>query len=132
MAVLSDADGPVVIGAEGTHRLRDGNVEGDDPLEPFGAYAAPLVATAVEMAEAPDVYVNSGYDPATEEIAAFEELVGAHGGLGGWQDRGMLLAPVELHPTAPHIVGAEQLHQHLVGMLERLGHRGELHTVDDR
>ena len=130
-AVLSEADGPVVIGAEGTRRLRDGFVEGVDPLEPFGEYAAPLVATAVEMAEAPDVYVNSVYEPATEEIAAFEGLVGAHGGLGGWQDRGMLLAPVELLPDPPHIVGADHLHQHLVGMLESLGHRGELHTVDD-
>ena len=82
VAVLSEADGAVVIGAEGTRRLRDGFVEGVDPLRPFGEYAAPLVATAVEMAEAPDVYVNSVYDPATEEIAAFEGLVGAHGGAG--------------------------------------------------
>ena len=132
VAVLGRSAGPVAIGAEGTHRLCDGVVEGVDPLEPFGEYAAPLVARATEMDEAPDLYVNSIYDPATEEIAAFEGLVGAHGGLGGWQDRGMLLAPVELLPDPPHIVGAEHLHQHLVGMLERLGHRGNLHAVGDR
>jgi hypothetical protein len=118
----------VVLGAGGRHRLRDGAVVGQDPLEPFGPYAPRLVATATEMAEAPDVYVNSSYDPDTGEIAAFEELVGAHGGLGGWQEQGMLLAPVALHSSSAPIVGAEELHRALVEMLEAAGHRGQLRS----
>src|SRR3954451_16394570 len=107
VAVLSREEGPVVIGARGRHRLRDGAVEGEDPLEPFGRLAVRLVATATAMAEAPDVYVNSSYDADTGEVAAFEGLVGAHGGLGGWQEQGMLVAPVALHPSHDDIVGAE-------------------------
>jgi hypothetical protein len=123
VAVLSREEGPLVIGARGRHRLRDGVVVGEDPLAPFGPHAARLVATATGMAEAPDVYVNSSYDPDTGEIAAFEELVGAHGGLGGWQEEGMLMAPVALHPSPTDIVGAEELHVALVAMLEKAGHR---------
>ena len=126
VAVLSRENGPVVIGARGRHRLRDGDVEGEDPLEPFGRLAPRLVAAATGMAEAPDVYVNSSYDADTGEIAAFEGLVGAHGGLGGWQEQGMLVAPVALHPAHTDIVGAEELHRVLVDMLERVGHRAQL------
>ncbi len=59
-------------------------------------------------------------------MAAFEPLVGCHGGLGGWQDRGFVLAPPDLlAPTEP-IVGGDELHRHLVGILESLGHRTNL------
>jgi len=126
VSVLSRDEGPVVIGARGRHRLRDGVVEGEDPLEPFGPLARRLVATATAMAEAPDVYVNSSYNRDTGEVAAFEGLVGAHGGLGGWQEQGMLVAPVALHPSHLEIVGAEELHRVLVAMLEKAGHRARL------
>ena len=57
------------------------------------------------LKEAPDLYLNSSLDPATLDIAAFEPLVGAHGGLGGWQDRAVLLVPAALE----HIVPDEQI-----------------------
>jgi hypothetical protein len=126
VAVMSREYGPVVIGPSGTRQLNSDEVNGDDPLEPFGLYTVPLIAAATSMPQAPDVYVNSAVDPSTQEISAFEDLVGAHGGLGGWQDRGMLIAPVALLDGEPRIVGAEQLHLYLVAMLEQLGHRGHL------
>jgi hypothetical protein len=131
VAVLSREHGPVVIGASGTHRLHTGQVDGDDPLEPFGQYSVPLIASVLSMPQAPDVYVNSAVDPSTQEISAFEDLVGAHGGLGGWQDRAMLIAPVALLEGEPRIVGAEQLHLRLVAMLEQLGHRQNLGASED-
>jgi uncharacterized membrane protein YvlD (DUF360 family) len=130
VAALSRAHGPVAIGALGRHRLRDGIVEGQDPLKPFGPLAPTLLATATQMAQAPDLYVNSCYDEDTQEIAAFEALVGAHGGMGGWQEQGMLLAPVSLHASDLEIVGAEQLHAVLVGMLEQVGQRRGLVEQD--
>src|SRR3954453_5286076 len=126
VAVLSEEEGPVVIGARGRHRLRDSAVEGEDPLAPFGDLAPRLVATATAMAKAPDVYVNSSYDESTGEGAAFEGLVGAHGGLGGWQEQGMLVVPVALHSSQIDIVGAEELHLVLLGMLEQAGHRTQV------
>ena len=53
------------------------------------------------MPEAPDLYVNSRIEDATLDIAAFEPLVGAHGGLGGWQDRAILLTPRTLAHVLP-------------------------------
>jgi uncharacterized membrane protein YvlD (DUF360 family) len=128
VAALS-ADGPVAIGAAGRHHLATGLVEGIDPLIPFGAHAPAMLLSASLMKQAPDLYVNSGVDPDTLDVAAFEPLVGCHGGLGGWQDRGFVMAPPDLlQPTSP-IVGAEQLHRHLVDILETLGHRANLVTT---
>ena len=77
------------------------------------------------MPEAPDLYINSRVEDVTLDIAAFEPLVGAHGGLGGWQDRAMLLTPRTLAHVLPdeHIEGADRLHAVLVAMLRAVGQR---------
>jgi hypothetical protein len=118
-------DGIVVLGANGEHRLSDGRVTGIDPLGPFGPMAPAFVRRAAEMPEAPDLYVNSLVDD-LDEVAAFEGLVGCHGGLGGWQDRAMLVYPTALRQPTDMVVGAHELHRVLVGWLEDLGHRQEL------
>ena len=72
----------------GRHNLATGEVEGVDPLAPFGTHArAGAGCGPCCWPEAPDLYVNSAVDPVTHDVAAFEGLVGSHGGLGGWQDR---------------------------------------------
>ncbi|TWD80071.1 uncharacterized membrane protein YvlD (DUF360 family) [Kribbella amoyensis] len=123
VAVLSAEHGPLVVGARGVHVLETGTVTGDDPLAPFGERARLDVLRVVRMPEAPDLYVNSAVDPETGEVAAFEGLVGCHGGLGGWQDRAMVLAPPDLRLPDERIVGADALHHVLVGYLEDLGTR---------
>jgi hypothetical protein len=114
--------GPVALCPGGEHRVRDGVVVGIDPLARFGPHAAAFVLRAASMAETPDIYVNSLLDD-LDEVAAFEGLVGCHGGLGGWQDRAMVVRPVGLDLPADMVVGADALHGVLVGWLERLGHR---------
>ncbi|MET0999877.1 MAG: phage holin family protein [Marmoricola sp.] len=127
VAVLSREHGHLVIGPAGYRRLDDDIVSGLDPLAPYPAHAARALLRAMRMPSAPDIYVNSAVDPATLEVSAFEGLVGSHGGLGGWQDRGLFIAPTHLLDSAPpDIVGAEELHQVLVSMLVRLGHRTHL------
>ena len=65
----------------------------------------------------------------TSDVAAFEGLVGSHGGLGGWQDRAVLLGPADLMAGLPErIEGADELHRVLVAMLESCGQRA---TVRD-
>lgn len=121
----STEHGIVVLGAEGEHHLRDGRVVGVDPLARFGPTAAAFVRRAAAMPEAPDLYVNSLVDD-LGEVAAFEGLVGCHGGLGGWQDRAVLIHPVALRPPDEMVVGAHEMHRVLVGWLEDLGHRQAL------
>ncbi|WP_051551706.1 phage holin family protein [Nocardioides sp. URHA0020] len=117
--------GPVALGPGGEHRVRDAVVVGVDPLARFGPHAPEFVLRAATMAEAPDIYVNSLIDD-LDEVAAFEGLVACHGGLGGWQDRGMVVHPADLEMPEEMVVGADALHGVLVGWLEGLGHRADL------
>jgi putative membrane protein len=57
--------------------------------------------------------VNSLYDPETGEVAAFEELVGSHGGLGGDQSSSFLMFPAAWEMESAPIVGACALHAQL-------------------
>jgi hypothetical protein len=130
--VVMTAEGPLAVGSSGTHLLRDGTVRGDDPLAGFGPDARADFARVAAFEHAPDVYLNSLYDPLLDEVAAFEELVGCHGGLGGWQTRPILVHPAEwsldedlLDPRG-RLYGAESVHRQMVRWLERLGHRRTL------
>jgi uncharacterized membrane protein YvlD (DUF360 family) len=122
LLVRSEERGAMVIGDVGTHFLEENRVEGEDPLAPFGVLAARHVLRTDGFPHCPDIVVNSRYWPHSDEVAAFEELVGSHGGLGGTQSFPFLLHPVELELPAEELVGAESVHRHLRGWLAQLGH----------
>jgi hypothetical protein len=124
VAAIDDDGVPWALGSHGRCDLATGAVEGSDPLHGFGEHARRVLARAVVMPEAPDVYVNSLVDQDTLDVAAFEALVGAHGGLGGWQDSAVLLAPRDLMGSLPdRVEGADELHRVLVGFLRQSGQR---------
>ncbi|GAA3080099.1 phage holin family protein [Pseudonocardia yunnanensis] len=120
--VRSRAHGPLVLGPAGLRRLDDDHVEGVDPLAPFGLYAADDLRRHDGLPHVGDILVNSRIDPSTAEVAAFEELVGCHGGLGGWQSRAVLIHPADW-PVDWSLVGADAVHHQLVVWLEGLGLR---------
>ena len=99
MLVRDEVDGDIVLGPTGIHHLADGRVEGDDPLAVFGPNTADHLRRTSAFDNCPDLLINSFYDPVTDEGAAFEELIGFHGGLGGRQSHPFILAPAGL--TAP-------------------------------
>jgi hypothetical protein len=69
-----------------------------------------------------DLVVFSFYDPATMEVAAFEEQIGSHGGLGGWQTAPFIMYPARLEPEGlPEIVGAGEVYQTLMRWKQQLG-----------
>ena len=118
--VRSSAQGPVVLGAQGTHNLADGRVLGDDPLATFSPNAARHLARTDGFPHAPDILVNSFYDPQLDEGCAFEELISFHGGLGGTQTRPFVLHPASLPAPDEPIVGAASVHSLLAGWRESL------------
>jgi uncharacterized membrane protein YvlD (DUF360 family) len=110
--------GAVALGSNGTCRLSDGMVDGDDPLAAFPPNAARHLRRADGFPHVADLMVNSFYDPVTEEGCAFEELISFHGGLGGPQTRPFILHPARLQAPAEPIVGAEEVHRLLRGWRE--------------
>ena len=127
LLVRSERDGAVVLGSRGRRLLdRDGEsaVEGEDPLAPFGPRAAEHVRRTDGFATCPDVVVNSAYWEELDEVAAFEELVGSHGGLGGGQAHPFVLHPADLPWPDDEVVGAEAVHRLLCGWLAQLGQEG--------
>ncbi|MEV0896709.1 alkaline phosphatase family protein [Actinoplanes sp. NPDC049802] len=122
LVVVQDDDGPVAYGPGGAHRLRDGSVTGTDPLLPYGPYARADLLRHQSSAHVGDLVVISSVDPETLEVSAFEELVGSHGGLGGWQTDAMLVHPAAW-PVAPELNGPDAVHRQLLDWLVMLGLR---------
>ena len=109
--VRSEAHGPVVVGAEGRYYPAEDRVEGQNPLDGFGPNAAQHLLRADSFPNAPDILVNSFCNHETNEVAAFEELIGCHGGLGGYQTQPFVLYPAELPVGDSPLVGAAAVHQ---------------------
>lgn len=111
LLVHSATHGALVLGAAGVHYLDQSRIEGQDPLGGFSPHAAQHLKRTDAFPDVADIMVNSMYDARGDgEVAAFEELVGSHGGLGGPQSRPFVLHPVALDIGQTPIVGAEQLH----------------------
>jgi hypothetical protein len=121
----SEARGPVALGPAGAHYVTEGAVDGDDPLAPFSPNAPRHLARSDGFAHAPDLMVNSFYDAGLEQGCAFEELISFHGGMGGPQTRAFLLAPVGIPLPEGEIVGAERVHEILVGWRRTLQGNGQ-------
>jgi hypothetical protein len=92
-------------------------VGGEDPLAHFSPNLAAQLRRISGYANVGDLLVNSFYDPATGEVAAFEELIGCHGGAGGPQQAPFIMypaawtAPAETPGEgAPALVGADAIH----------------------
>lgn len=138
IVVKTDRDGPVAIGAHGIHKLVTNEIEGSDPLAPFGPYIREEMLRVSAFDNVPDIYLNSMYDPMTDEVAAFEELVGCHGGAGGWQNQAVLVYPSsfernpELSDPDGRLLSAEAVHHQMVEWLELLGHRRDLAAKQTR
>jgi hypothetical protein len=95
----------VVLGADGWRALSPEGAtggEGIDPLATYGPQAAADVRALDGRRHVGDIIVLGAFDPDTGEVAAFEELVGSHGGLGGAQTEALFLHPATwLVPASP-------------------------------
>ena len=114
--VHSKEHGPVVIGGNGRNYLTEERIEGEDPLTPFGPNAAQHLIREDNFPNCPDILVNSFYNAETNEVAAYEELIGCHGGMGGYQTQPFVLHPTELSVNGDEpLVGAAAVHHLMKG-----------------
>lgn len=104
LVVSYEQDGDVwALSKHGARNLYDGMVTGRDPLLPYGDpdHRAAQLLRLAEFPHAGDlILISTVYEDG--QVAAFEELVGSHGGLGGQQTSAFLFHPadMEVPPTS--------------------------------
>ena len=108
--VRTEAARSVVIGRDGHTWLDDGHVDGVDPLSTYGVNALRHVRRHDQFRHIPDLLLVSTYDPELDEVEAFEELIGSHGGLGGEQSQPFVLAPTHFEWPDEPVIGAGAVH----------------------
>ncbi len=88
---------PVALGKSGSRNLHTGEIIGDDPMIMFGDpdLRAAQVCRIADFPHAGDLIVNSTVYP-DGTVAAMEELIGNHGGIGGEQTDAFIFHPPNL------------------------------------
>ena len=109
--VRSQEQGDLAIGKNGTYYLDSGEIEGENPLEGFGDNIVRHLKRTSSFEHTPDILVNSFYDKEADEVCAFEELVGSHGGAGGDQSKPFILYPSSWNVSDEEIIGAENIYK---------------------
>lgn len=101
----ADDMSPVVLGKGGSRNLNTGEVVGEDPVKPYapdsGWGAAPIekrvwqLKRVMDFPHAGDLWLISTVYP-DGTVAALEELIGNHGGVGGEQTDAFILHPNDM------------------------------------
>ena len=123
LMVRSQAHGAVAFGPAGTRYLDEDRVDGEDPTTIYGPNTIHSLRREDAMPHAPDLLLLSMYDPVMGEVAAFEELIGSHGGLGGPQTEAFILHPAAWTLDEPVPTGAPAIYRNLRSWIEGLGIR---------
>ncbi|MDO5815571.1 MAG: phage holin family protein [Methanobrevibacter sp.] len=118
--VKSKEHGDLAIGKNGTYYLDSGEIEGENPLDGFGDNIVRHLKRTSSFEHTPDILVNSFYDEKADEVCAFEELVGSHGGAGGDQSKPFILYPSSWNVSDDEIIGAENIYKLLKENLAEL------------
>ena len=120
MLVRSSEFGALAMGRDGIRYLDEDRVEGVDPTALFGEHTIMSLKREDAMTHAPDILLLSQYDPEMGEVAAFEELIGSHGGLGGPQTQPFILHPTEWELDEPVPLGAPAIYRNIRRWLESI------------
>ena len=118
--VKSQEHGDMAIGKNGTYYLDSDEIDGENPLEGFGDNIVRHLKRTSSFEHTPDILVNSFYDEEADEVCAFEELVGSHGGAGGDQSKPFILYPSSWNVSDEEIIGAENIYKLLKENLAEL------------
>jgi len=118
--VNSAEHGDLAIGKNGTYYLDSGKIDGENPLIGFGDNIVRHLKRTSSFEHTPDILVNSFYDEKSDEVCAFEELVGSHGGAGGDQSKPFILYPSSWNVSDDEIIGAESIYKLLKENLLKL------------
>jgi hypothetical protein len=123
LLVRSAAGHALVLGSHGRTDLTSDQPDGGDPLADYGPRAAENLRHLEGFTTAGDLILLGAVDRVSGEVTGFEELVGSHGGLGGWQTEPFILCPVDLALAENPPLGAPAIYRQLTAWQAQL--RGE-------
>jgi hypothetical protein len=131
--VRSDAGHAVVVGQNGRLDLTTGDSDGAggaagrgggglsvDLLADYGPGAAENMLHLEAFTNAGDLILLGAVDRVSGEVTGFEELIGTHGGLGGWQSEPFIMCPATLALAEDPPVGAPAIYRQLVAWRTQL------------
>ena len=127
IVLVHTKNGPIVVSKKGKIDLiKNEVISGENPLLQYQELDRLSLIKLAKMDKSADITVISSFDETTGEVHAFEELVGNHGGLGGWQTEAILLHPGHLKIHDKHlengvIFGAESVHKIFKQWLKDVG-----------
>ena len=107
--VKSALYGSIVLSDDNVYYLDDKRLVGDDFLSIYGENIIRQLKRTDNFKYVPDILVNSTYDIENDEVYAFEELIGSHGGAGGTQQKPFILYPREWSDPG-EIFGAQNVY----------------------
>ena len=110
LIIVHTDEGPVAIGKNGQRNLYSGSITGADPLEMYNDVdkRAKQLRYLADFPNGGDlVIISPVYEDGT--VAAYEELIGSHGGLGGQQTDPFLMYSSKFH-VDDEIINANQVY----------------------
>ncbi|WP_304088776.1 alkaline phosphatase family protein [Methanobrevibacter ruminantium] len=116
--VKSDIYDTIVLSNDDVLYLDTEEYYGNHFLDSFGENTIRKLKRTDEFAHVPDILVNSAYDIDSEEVYAFEELIGSHGGAGGNQQYPFILYPSEWS-LEEEIFGSENVYKFFKSEMEK-------------
>ena len=116
--VKSDIYDTIVLSNDDVLYLDTEEYYGNHFLDSFGENTIRKLKRTDGFAHDPDILVNSAYDVDNDEVYAFEELIGSHGGAGGNQQYPFILYPSEWS-LEEEIFGSENVHKFFKSEMEK-------------
>jgi hypothetical protein len=120
LLVRSPGGHALAIGAHGGLDLTGGELDGGDPLADYGPHAAENLRHLDGLSNVGDLILLGAVDRGSGDVTSFEELVGSHGGLGGWQGEPFILCPTHLVLDDGLPMGAPALYRQLMAWQAQL------------
>ena len=110
--------GSIVLSGDNVFYLEKEEYYGDHFLDKYGDNIVKKLKRTDKFEHVPDILVNSDYDVDANEVYAFEELIGSHGGAGGDQQYPFILYPSKWN-LDEEIFGAENVYKFFKSEMEK-------------
>ena len=116
--VKSDIYDTMVFSKDDVLFLEGEEYYGNHFLDKFGENIIKKLKRTDKFGHVPDILVNSEYNIEEDEVYAFEELIGSHGGAGGNQQYPFILYPSNWNLES-EIFGAENVYKFFKSEMEK-------------